>query len=161
MRFARGEMQRLVVMDDAPPMPTRTLRDAAGAEVTLAQLAGGEVTVVNLWATWCAPCKREMPTLATLQQRFQGRIRVVPISADDESKLAEAQAELARLSNGVLPFAIDTSRGVLFDSRAPGLPVTIIYGRDGREIARVVGDADWDGEDAAALIEAVLAGEGA
>ena len=68
------------------------------------------------------------------------------------------RAMLARLSQGALPFWIDISRGVLFDVQAPGMPITIIYVR-GEERARLAGGADWSSEEAAALIEAALAGE--
>ncbi len=138
-------------------MPASPLRDAAGAETNLAALAGGEVAVVNLWATWCAPCMTEMPSLGALQRRFQGRIRVIPVDLDEAPRLEAARAQLARLSQGSLHFVSDVDRGVLAELRPPGMPLTVIYGRDGRERARLVGGADWASEEAAALIEAVLA----
>jgi thiol-disulfide isomerase/thioredoxin len=157
-RFAQGEMARLIVLAGPPPIPARTLRDAAGGETTLAAYHG-EVMVLNLWATWCAPCMEEMPSLAELQRRFEGRIRVVPISVDSEADRRKAIADLARLSGGALPFLQDMSRGVLFDAQAAGMPVTIIYDRAGEERARLAGGANWASEDAARLIEAVLAEE--
>jgi thiol-disulfide isomerase/thioredoxin len=157
-RFAHGQMHRLQVLADAPPMPTRALRDAEGAETNLHAYAG-EVLVVNFWATWCAPCMDEMPTLGILQRRFAGRLRVLPVSVDSAPDLDKAKRELAQLSNGSLPFLSDISRGVLFDVRAPGLPVTIIYAPDGREVARVGGGADWSGDDAGALIQSILGDE--
>lgn len=158
MRFAQGDMQRLQILEAAPPMPTRSLRDVSGAETNL-QAFDGEVLVVNLWATWCAPCVEEMPTLAALQRRFEGRLRVIPISVDGEGARENAQRQLAALSGGSLPFLIDITRGVLFDAQAAGMPVTIIYDREGFEVARLAGGADWDSPEAAALLEAVLAGE--
>lgn len=158
MRFSVGELEHLQTIEDAPPMPSRALRDAAGVETSL-QAFAGDLLVVNLWATWCAPCMEEMPTLGALQRRYEGRMHVIPISVDSEPDLEKAQRELARLSGGSLPFLSDISRGVLFDVRAPGLPVTILYDRDGRELARLAGGADWSGGEAAALMDAVLAGE--
>ena len=155
MRFARGDMARLGVLQDAPPLPSRTLRGADGAETTLHAYVG-EVLVLNLWATWCAPCMEEMPTLAELQRRFEGRLRVIPVSVDSEADRERAQRELAELSGGSLPFLIDISRGVLFDARAAGMPVTIIYNRRGEEVARLAGGADWSSDEAVALMEAVL-----
>lgn len=152
-------MARLYVMEAPPPMPTRTLRDAAGAETTLAAYQG-EVVVLNLWATWCAPCMEEMPSLMQLQYNFEGRIRVVPISVDSEGERAKAISELRRLTGGGLPFLQDMTRGVLFDAQAAGMPVTIIYNAEGQEIARLAGGADWGSEDASRLIEAVLSEEG-
>jgi thiol-disulfide isomerase/thioredoxin len=151
-------MARLYVSDAPPPMPTRTLRDAAGGEITLAAYQG-EVVVLNLWATWCAPCMEEMPSLMQLQYNFEGRIRVVPISVDSEGERDKAISELRRLTGGGLPFLQDMTRGVLFDAQAAGMPVTIIYNAEGQEVARLAGGADWGSEDASRLIEAVLAEE--
>jgi thiol-disulfide isomerase/thioredoxin len=157
-RFATGEMTRLTAMEAPPPLTTRTLKDAAGADVTLSDFRG-DVLVVNLWATWCAPCVEEMPTLGALQRRFGDRLRVIAISADSEAKREEAQTKLAELSGNTLPFYIDISRGVLFDAQAPGMPVTIIYDREGRELARLAGGADWDSAESVAFLEAVVSGE--
>ena len=151
-------MTRLTVLEAPPPLSTRTLTDASGAETTLAAFRG-EVLVVNLWATWCAPCVEEMPTLGALQRRFQGRLRVLPVSSDSEADREKAERELARLSGNSLPFLIDITRGIPFDAQAPGLPVTIIYDREGREVARLAGGADWDSPESVAFLEAVLAGE--
>jgi thiol-disulfide isomerase/thioredoxin len=158
-RFAIGEMARLTMEEAPPPLPTRAIRNAAGEEVYLSAYEG-EVLVLNLWATWCAPCMEEMPTLGVLQRRFAGRLNVVPVSVDSEADRAKAQLELAQLSGGALPFLIDISRGVLFDVEAPGMPVTIIYDRNGAELVRLAGGADWDSPEAVALMEAVLAGSG-
>lgn len=152
-------MSRLVVLDDPPPMPSETLTDGRGGETTLREIGEGEVMLVNLWATWCAPCIDEMPTLGALQRRFEGRLRVIPVSVDAVADHGEAQAELARLSEYALPFYADPSRAILFSAQASsGMPVTILYDREGRELARFTGGADWSGPDAAALIEAALAG---
>lgn len=156
-RFATGEMARLVAMDAPPPMPTRSLRDASNAETTLAAYQG-EVIVLNLWATWCAPCVEEMPTLGAVQRRFGDRLRVVTVSVDAEGQRARAQEQLAELSGGSLPFLLDITRGILFDVQAPGMPVTIIYDREGREVARLAGGADWDSPEAVAMLEAAVAG---
>ncbi len=159
-RFARGEMSTLAVLAEPPPLPTRSLRDASGAETNLEALKG-EVLVVNVWATWCAPCVEEMPTLGELQHRFEGRLRVIPVSIDSEGDRERAQAELARLSGNALPFYIDITRGVLFDTQAAGMPTTIIYNREGVEVARVSGAVDWVSDEAIAMLEAVIAGEDA
>jgi thiol-disulfide isomerase/thioredoxin len=155
--FAKGDMARLVVLDEPPPRPDIVLKDAAGAETTLAAFEG-EVILVNLWATWCAPCMEEMPTLGALQRQFEGRgFRVVPISADSAGDAPRAQSVLAELSGGSLDFLIDPSRAILFAEQARGMPTTVLYDRQGREIARVTGGADWSGPDAVALIEHALA----
>lgn len=139
-------------------MPTRMIRDASGAETTLGAFQG-DVLVVNVWATWCAPCVEELPTLGELQRRFDGRLRVITVSIDSEGKREQAQRELAERGGNSLPFLIDMTRGILFDVQGGGMPVTIIYGRDGAEIARLAGGADWSSDEAVALLEAVLAEE--
>lgn len=157
-RFAAGAMSRLVVIEDPPEFPAKPL-STAGAQptATLVERYSGEVTVLNLWATWCAPCMREMPTLGALARRFQGRgLDVVAISVDGEDDRAKAETELARLTDGALAFWNDPSRDVLFDLRAGGMPTTIIY-RNRREVARLTGGADWSSPEAVALMEAALA----
>ncbi len=151
-------MERLAVLEAPPPLSARTIRDAAGRETTLARF-GGQVMVLNLWATSCGPCVVEMPTLAALQQRYEGRLRVIPVSVDGAAERARAERMLAELGGGELPFLIDISRGVLFDAQATGMPLTVIYDAQGRELARLAGGADWASEEAYALIDAVLAGE--
>lgn len=154
-RFAQGEMRNLDVMEAPPPMPVQPLQDAQGAETSLAAYQG-EVIVLNLWATWCAPCVEEMPTLGALQRQFEGRLVVVPVSVDSVAERDHAKAELARLSEASLPFLTDSSRAILFATVSGGMPTTIIYNREGREIARLVGGADWSSPEATAFFEAVL-----
>ena len=158
-RFATGAMHGLAVLDHPPPLPIRALQDNQG-RITNLRALGGQVLVVNLWATWCEPCMREMPTLGALQRHFAGRIRVVPVNVDDTAHLEQAKQELAHLTQGGLPLLNDNSRGILFDVNTPGLPVTIIYDRTGHELARFTGPADWSSNDANALIEGVLANGG-
>jgi thiol-disulfide isomerase/thioredoxin len=153
-------MRALTVTEAPPPMPVRPIRGPDGAETTLAAVANGQPTVLNIWATWCAPCIEEMPTLGALQRHFAGRLRVIAVSVDSEGDLDRARAALADLSQGALPLYADITRGIVWDVDARGMPVTIIYDRDGLEIARLVGGADWASDDAIALVEATLA-EGA
>ena len=100
-----------------------------------------------------------MPTLGALQRRFGDRIRVIAISADSEAIARKPASSLANSPATPLPFYIDISRGVLFDAQAPGMPVTIIYDQRGEEVARLAGGADWGSDDAARVIEALLADE--
>lgn len=155
-RFSEGALARLQVLDEPPAQPAEAFSDGAGGGARLAEYRG-QVVLVNIWATWCPPCMAEMPTLAALERRFEGRdFAVVPISVDSQADTEKARAALARMSEGRLPFLIDYSRAVLFAVAAPGMPTTILYDRQGREIARLAGEADWSSEEAAALIEAAL-----
>jgi thiol-disulfide isomerase/thioredoxin len=154
-RFARGGMEKLRVIEEPRAIPTVRITDEAGRMVSLADIPG-EVVVVNLWATWCAPCIAEMPTLAALQQAYPGRIAVVPVSLDTDGKVPEAKAFLAK--HPPLRFHHDPKWSVADAAKArAGLPTTIIYGRDRIERARVVGIAEWDSKEARGLFDALLA----
>lgn len=156
-RFAEGPLAKLESVAEPPPQPAQPLIGDNGSAITLAELRGG-VVVVNLWATWCAPCIEEMPTLAALQRRFEGQdLHVVAVSIDSDADAAKARTMLADLTEGALAFRRDPSRAIAFALRAGGLPTTVIYGRDGAEIARLAGGADWSSPQAIGLIEAALA----
>jgi len=155
-RMARGAMSSLIVLEEPPAQPVSALQGPDGAPVTLADFRG-EVTLVNLWATWCAPCMEEMPTLGDLQRRFEGReFQVVAVNFDAVADHDDARAELDRLSGGNLAFIADPTRKLMFDFKARGMPTTILYDREGRELARLTGGADWDSAEAVALVEAAL-----
>jgi thiol-disulfide isomerase/thioredoxin len=156
-RFATGAMRALQVMEPAKPQSSRPFQTADGFEQTLANFRG-QVLVVNFWATWCAPCVEEMPTLGALQRRYEGRpLRVIAISLDRPAHQAKAVAELAKLAGGSLTFYHDPTAAIAYDSGAgAGMPMTVIYGKDGRELARLAGAADWDSAEAHAVFEAAL-----
>ncbi|MFZ5670831.1 MAG: TlpA family protein disulfide reductase [Pseudomonadota bacterium] len=152
----RGAMARLVVPPAPKPGPDVGFTDGAGAPLTVADFKG-RVVVVNLWATWCGPCKTEMPTLAALQAAYQTQpVSVLPLSADRDSELALAGAFIGRHP----PLKLYRDKGFRFayglDPRVEGFPTTIIFDRQGRERARFSGDADWNSKDARAVIEALL-----
>lgn len=131
----------------------------AGKPTTVADFKG-QVVVMNVWATWCAPCKVEMPTLAKLQATYAGKpVVVVPVSIDSESAALEAKLFIA--SNDPLKFYHDREMKLPFrmDPPAAGAPTTVVYGKDGTEIGRVAGEADWAGVEARALIDKALAAD--
>ena len=141
---------------DAGPVPEIVFLDGDGNERTLADFQG-RVVVLNLWATWCAPCRKEMPSLDRLQAAQGGDdLEVVAISIDrgDITKVTDFFDEL-----GVTNLAVyhDPTAKVGRALRAPGLPTTLVIDRQGNEIGRVLGDAEWDGADAVALLKALMA----
>jgi len=155
--LARGEMAKLVVPAAATPAPATSFYDAAGKPLRVADLKG-KVVVLNLWATWCAPCVAEMPTLARLSQEYAGQpVEVVAVSLDRASEVDKARLFIAR--HAPLKFYSDpkSSLPFAFDPPAAGVPTTVIYGKDGIERGRLSGGADWSGQDAKAVIDAVLA----
>jgi thiol-disulfide isomerase/thioredoxin len=142
--------------DGAPP-PDYAFNDANGKAVKLADLKG-KVLVVNLWATWCGPCKIEMPQLARLQTAYTGQpVQVVAISIDKAEAFDEAKAFIA--ANAPLAFYNDPAAKLPWALKpaAAGMPTTVIYGKDGFERGRVSGEADWAGGGATAVIDKILA----
>jgi thiol-disulfide isomerase/thioredoxin len=138
------------------PAPDYTFYDAAGKPVKIADLKG-KVVVMNIWATWCAPCVAEMPTLAKLKSAYAGKdVEVVAVSIDSEASATKARLFIAR--HEPLSFYHDREMKLPFKINAAGAPTTVIYGRDGLEKARVAGEADWSGPDARALVDEALAG---
>ncbi|HRD28374.1 MAG TPA: TlpA disulfide reductase family protein [Caulobacter sp.] len=155
-QFAKGGLVKLVVPAAPTPAPTAGFTDADGKAMTLADFKG-QIVVVNLWATWCAPCRLEMPTLAKLQAAYQTQpVQVVAISVDRDADLNLARADIAR--NAPLKLYRDPGYKFAFGMKpaAQGFPTTVIYDKQGRERARLSGGADWNGKEARALIETLL-----
>ncbi len=146
---------KLSTPETPTPAPDYAFYDAAGKPVKIADFKG-KVVVLNAWATWCAPCKVEMPTLARLAAAYKGKpVEVVVVSIDEPEKAAQAALFIA--ANDPLKFYHDPAKKILFRLNGQGAPTTVIYGKDGLEQARVSGDADWGGPDAKKVIDAVLA----
>lgn len=127
--------------------------DAAGKPHHLAEFKG-KVVVMNLCATWCAPCKKEMPTLAALQKSFGAEpIAIVPVSVDSKSGVDKAKAFMA--DNKPLPFFHDAD-GALSPSLKPtveGFPTSFIYDRKGKLYGVISGEADWSSPKMKAILE--------
>jgi len=144
------------VASKAPvPAPEIAFKDGDGNPLSLAAWRG-RVVLVNLWATWCAPCRREMPALDRLQAKLGGDdFEVVAISVDRKG-IAASSKFLDDAGAENLALYVDESFQVARDFRVPGLPVTILIDRQGREVGRLTGPAEWDSEDALSLIAATI-----
>lgn len=153
--YARGALSKLQVSAERPSAPTNPFQGPSGEPLRIADLPG-QVKVVNLWATNCAPCKIEMPTLAALAKAYPGRVSVTPISLDPVGRTDRARAFIA--GHAPLPFHQDPSFAIAFALKAQGMPTTVIYDAQGRERARLSGAAEWDSPEARALFDALLAG---
>lgn len=156
--LATGPMEKLVVQ--APPIPTpdQPFQDAEGNEIRLADFRG-QVLVVNLWATWCAPCLTEMPTLAALATHYEGRgdVRVVAISVDVPDARDKAETFLA--DHAPLTFYADPQFQLPFAFGGKGgMPQTILIDKQGRVRAVLTGGADWNSDEARAVVAALRAG---
>ncbi|MDE2403817.1 MAG: TlpA family protein disulfide reductase [Sphingomonadales bacterium] len=123
-------------------LPDLVVRDPAGRELRLAGLKGP--LLVNLWATWCAPCVTELPTLNALAG--QGKVRVLTVSEDLGEPAKVAEFLKARRLDRLEPW-LDPNNDATVKYQAQSLPVTIFYGADGREKWRITGGHDWTGKD--------------
>jgi thiol-disulfide isomerase/thioredoxin len=142
------------------PVPELTFFDEAGNEVMLADFAG-DVVVLNLWATWCAPCRREMPSLDRLQAALgEDGLRVIALSLD-RGDVAKVRAFFEELEIANLAIYRDPQARAGRELGAPGLPTTIVIDRTGQEVGRLLGPAEWDSEEALALLRDLAAPSGA
>ena len=151
-----GLAKKLSTPTAPTPAPDYVFYDAAGKPLKIADFTG-KVVVLNTWATWCGPCKAEMPTLAKLAAAYAGKpVEVMAVSIDTPEDAAKATLFIAQ--NSPLKFYHDREMKIVFKINAPGTPTTVIYGKDGLETARVAGDADWTSPEARALVDKALAG---
>lgn len=131
--------------------------DPAGATLDLGAMDGP--VVLNLWATWCAPCVREMPQLDALAAELEGEARVITISQDLRgAEVVEpffAKGGYARLEPWLDP---DAALSAQFAPEGV-LPLTIVFDATGKEVLRITGGYDWGGPEAAALVRAALRGD--
>jgi thiol-disulfide isomerase/thioredoxin len=153
--YAVGPMAAFLVKADRPIVPDIAFKDSAGGEVKLSKWQG-RVVLLNLWATWCAPCRREMPTLNDLQKQLGSKdFEVVALSVDRKG-LAASAAFLKETGADALGLYIDETTTSLNMLQALGLPVTLLIDRKGREIGRLLGPAEWNSAEAIALMKAAL-----
>ncbi len=124
-----------------------------GKPVTLAAFKGKPV-LVNLWATWCGPCVKEMPSLDRLAKRGAGKLTVLVVNQTDKAD-AIAIWWAPRQFTMLKPYR-DEDGKLGFDFESGVLPTTVLYDADGKEVWRIVGGMDWDGEKAKELLAGVL-----
>ena len=148
--FAKDSLKKLTSLEAPPPQPTMVFKSPDGTEMRLSDYKG-KVILVNIWATWCAPCIAEMPMLDELQTAKGGSsFEVVTISLDRTSEEAAQWFKKNGINN--LPLWHDSTYGISGKLKLPGLPTSIFYNRQGREIARIPGEVDWTSQEALALV---------
>ena len=155
-RLATGAMARFKPARPPKPMPDLEFLDADDKPMRLADFTG-QARLINLWATWCAPCVKEMPSLDRLQATMpRDRFMVLPISLDGPSKgkVAPFYKERNLTDLGIF---YDKGRKAMSVLEVSLLPTSILVDPAGRELGRLEGDADWDTPEGIALMRAAMA----
>ncbi|MBB6124842.1 TlpA family protein disulfide reductase [Sphingobium subterraneum] len=139
------------------PLPDFVFADAKSKDVTLSRFAGRPI-LVNLWATWCAPCVAEMPQLDAIAGAYaKDKLAVLTISQDSLGADKVVPFFQKKGFQHIQPW-LDPENQFGFHYATGMLPTSVLYTADGKEIARVVGALDWEGDDAKALIEEAVNG---
>jgi thiol-disulfide isomerase/thioredoxin len=153
--LSQGEMANFVFRKTPEPLPPLSYVDASGTARTEADLKG-RVVLLNLWATWCVPCLKEMPALDRLQKDLgSAKFEVVALSVDRAGPDA-AKKFLDKIKIENLRLYADGTAKAAAALKAVGMPTTLLLNADGAEIGRLIGPAEWDSADAKKLIQAVM-----
>jgi thiol-disulfide isomerase/thioredoxin len=151
--LSQGHMAAFTFHKERKPVAPIKFQDQEGKERTLADWHG-KVVLLNLWATWCLPCRKEMPSLDRLQAELgSDRFEVVALSVDRKG-LEASRKFLTDTKVERLGLYVDASARTTSELQVPGLPATLLLDTEGREIGRLLGPAEWDSEDAKRLIRA-------
>lgn len=148
-----GDMLKLQFGADRGSDVVFTSQD--GEDITLAAYEGKHV-VLNFWATWCAPCRKEMPHLSELQTELGGdNFEVVTVATGVNQRPAMIRF-LGEIGVENLPLHTDGNSALARDMGVIGLPVTLVLDPQGQEIARLIGDADWASDNAKEILTALI-----
>ncbi len=144
---------RVTRLPTAVPMAAFDLKALDGGTIRSKEL-GGKVILLNFWATWCGPCKEEMPSLAKLQAQFDPtRFQVVTVTTDMHPRGIKQFLDHLGIH---LPVLFDESEDVSRAFMVRGLPTTVLIAQDGRAVGRAIGPRAWDSEESVALVRHVL-----
>jgi thiol-disulfide isomerase/thioredoxin len=157
--LAHGEVAAVAVATAPRHLPELAFRDAEGRARSLAEWRGRTV-LFNLWATWCVPCRKEMPALEALQARLGGpAFEVVAVNIDTRDP-DKPKAWLAEVGIKNLAYYADPQAKVFQDLKAAGkafgMPTTLLVDPAGCELATLAGPAEWASEDAVRLVAAAM-----
>jgi thiol-disulfide isomerase/thioredoxin len=152
----KGAMAALLIRPKPLDLPDFAFADAAGNPKSLADFSG-KVVLLNIWATWCVPCREEMPAFDALETKLGGKdFEVVAVNIDKGGP-DKAAAFLKETGATHLALYTDPSGRLFSTLKAIGMPTTLMIDRNGREIARLVGPADWASPEAVAMMQAAMA----
>jgi thiol-disulfide isomerase/thioredoxin len=149
----------LSLFDQPRPVPEIHFQDEQGHDLTLADFHG-RVVLLNVWATWCVPCRKEMPTLDRLQARLGGKDFLVMALSIDRKGVDAVRDFYREVGVEKLAIYLDPSGKGSQGLAIPGVPTTLLIDQ-GREVARKMGAAEWDGPEMVSLIERTMRGESA
>ncbi|MDA9789522.1 TlpA family protein disulfide reductase [Amylibacter sp.] len=150
-----GSMKKLVFAKDPSPAVTATFIDEAENTKSFADYKS-KYLLVNFWATWCAPCRHEMPSLNKLQAELGGDNFEVITIATGRNPVPAIKAFFKKAEITDLPILRDPKQSLAREMSVFGLPMTMILNPEGQEIARLRGDAEWADENAFAVIKALI-----
>jgi peroxiredoxin len=156
---ATGDLLQAMGLATLPGKPAAdfTLEDLTGEGVSLQQYRG-QVVFLNFWATWCIPCRDDMPAMEQLHRRFQPQgLAVLAVNLQETREQVESFFERHRLS---FPALLDQSGSVSRAYTVMGLPTTFLISREGTALARGIGGKDWTRAEGHALIQGLLTGAG-
>ena len=155
LEMREGNMRKLKVQTEPQAAVLTTFTNPAGETLSLAD-SNGKIRVLNFWATWCFPCREEMPTLDALQKQLGGTDFEVLTVATGFNNLEGIERFLAQAEVTALPILLDPDSSLGAEFGAIGLPLTVILNREGQEIARLTGGAEWDSESALNILNKLL-----
>jgi len=153
-----GDMKKLNFHSVAKTVSDKSYTKDDGTTGTLADHTG-KVVLLNFWATWCAPCRKEMPMLSELQTELGGDDFEVVTLATGRNAPPAMKNFFKEINVDNLPLHRDPKQKIARDMAVLGLPITVILDKDGAEIARLRGDADWASDNAKAILREVIAAQ--
>ena len=153
----RARLGEFIPAIPPPPAPAISFADLSGNPVSLSDFAG-KIILVNLWATWCEPCVREMPSLERMQARLGDKITVVAISEDRGGSKA-VEPFIGKLGLQSVKTYLDPKSAVERAFEVQGLPTSFLIDRKGRVLGRVEGAAEWDSPKLLETLESFLGGD--
>jgi thiol-disulfide isomerase/thioredoxin len=153
----RARLGEFIPVTPPPPAPAVSFADLDGNTVSLSDFAG-KIILVNLWATWCEPCVREMPSLERMQARLGDKITVVAISEDRGGSKVVAPF-VGKLGLKSVRTFLDPKSAVERAFEVQGLPTSFLIDRKGRVLGRVEGAAEWDSPKLLETLEPFLGGD--
>jgi thiol-disulfide isomerase/thioredoxin len=156
--YAQETPQNLTVYKPPKPLPDLQFNDAAQKPVALSAFRG-KVVVLNLWATWCIPCRKEMPTLDDLQAKLGGPgFEVVALSVDRDG-LGAVEPFFQKLGITHLATYLDPTGATAESLGAFGLPTTLLIDQHGQEVGLLIGPAEWNSPEMIAFLRGLVANQ--